>query len=589
MHAEINARERDSLFPALTVEVALYVALVGASLCWRLFALGDAPLASDEARQALAAWNFLRGVPDAYVGSSLLYVGSSLPFTGDFVLFALFGASDSVARVLPALFGSALVLAPLFFRRELGQVGAVIASVLLVFSPSLLFFARTADAAILALTCALYAVVCARIYFEHANVRALNLAALFAALALLAGSELWIFIFAISIVLFAKLQRGEKFDLTEKYADLARAGLLFLVTFVGAGTILFLRRDGLGAAIDALGNWFRLGNPANILGMLALYEPLILLGGVAGIAQTIRVARASENYFQVSLAGAIVLTFLLNSFGLFRQSAQIVNLIAPLIFFAARWIGDWVMRIMNALSEWEEERATLTAQAALFLLASVLIIFVYFVLAEFTARGNVVAFDFFTRGVEGGNSTGLLIVLLAFGAMGAVALMAIASVGVWRAQNIATALIIFWLSVWSVRQSAMLNFLPRNVNELYVDRAASSNVRDLMRDVADISRWRANDTRTLNLNVDESLGAIAAWNLRDQVNAKIIAHPALDPQTQAELLSINAPAPAPAWIFQRYQLEILRGAPPTNFLRWLIFRDGGVASYTSAVLWAPSP
>ena len=62
---------RTVAFPKVTIEVALYVALALVGLSVRLLVLGDAPLSSDEARQALASWNFFNGKPDAFTGSPL--------------------------------------------------------------------------------------------------------------------------------------------------------------------------------------------------------------------------------------------------------------------------------------------------------------------------------------------------------------------------------------------------------------------------------------------------------------------------------------------------------------------------------------
>ncbi len=105
----------------------------------RLIALGHAPLGPDEAIQAVAALDIPRGVAwPAEVDSPLLLVGNGL-------LFALFGASESVARLLPALAGLALVAIPWLWRREVGDLGAGTASALLIFSPLALFASRRVE------------------------------------------------------------------------------------------------------------------------------------------------------------------------------------------------------------------------------------------------------------------------------------------------------------------------------------------------------------------------------------------------------------------------------------------------------------
>ncbi|MCI0477961.1 MAG: glycosyltransferase family 39 protein, partial [Anaerolineales bacterium] len=185
-------------FPHITIEVALYAALALGGLCARLLALGDAPLASEEAHQALASWNFITGKPDAFTGSPLL-------FTGNAILFWLFGANDTMARLLPAFFGSALILLPALLRRELGRVGALVTSALFVFSPSLVFFSRTLDGALIAVTCASAALAFGWRYGVDRTARDLNLAAIFSALALVSAREVWTI--ALALALFIIVSR----------------------------------------------------------------------------------------------------------------------------------------------------------------------------------------------------------------------------------------------------------------------------------------------------------------------------------------------------------------------------------------------
>ena len=56
--------------------------------------------------------------------------------------YLLFGASDFTGRLVPALFGVALIGMPYFLRHELGKAGAIAASALLVISPAFLYFSR---------------------------------------------------------------------------------------------------------------------------------------------------------------------------------------------------------------------------------------------------------------------------------------------------------------------------------------------------------------------------------------------------------------------------------------------------------------
>ncbi len=113
-----------------------WIILLTAATLMRLGGLAQTPLAPDEAATALASLDIAQGRVAAATGEgSLLLVGNAL-------LFALCGAGDGLARLLPALAGSALVAVPWLWRRRLGEVGALTAAGILGVSPLLWFASR---------------------------------------------------------------------------------------------------------------------------------------------------------------------------------------------------------------------------------------------------------------------------------------------------------------------------------------------------------------------------------------------------------------------------------------------------------------
>src|SRR5574341_788506 len=80
-----------------------------------------------------------------YLGSgfnhSPLYHGP-LRFHLTALSFALFGVDDFTARIPAALVGVALVMTPILLRPWLGRRGALLTSLLLLISPSILYHAR---------------------------------------------------------------------------------------------------------------------------------------------------------------------------------------------------------------------------------------------------------------------------------------------------------------------------------------------------------------------------------------------------------------------------------------------------------------
>jgi uncharacterized protein (TIGR03663 family) len=140
--AEAPASRRAwSLDVRLSWELAAYAtfAIVGGGM--RLWDLGSRALHHDESLHAYYSWRILEGSGfqhDPLLHGPFQFFGTALTF------FLTGGPSDSTARVLPALFGIALILLPIVFRGRLGRLGALFASGLIAFSPTLLYFSRFA-------------------------------------------------------------------------------------------------------------------------------------------------------------------------------------------------------------------------------------------------------------------------------------------------------------------------------------------------------------------------------------------------------------------------------------------------------------
>ena len=589
-------------FPALTIEVTLYAALALVGLFVRLFVLGEAPLNADEARQAVASWNFVRGTPDDFTGSPLL-------FTGNALLFALFGATDVAARLLPALSGSALILLPALLRRELGRTGALIAGALLVFSPTLVLFSRQANGAIIATTCALAALAFAWRYFTDSNTCALYLASASAALALLAAREAWTFVlFAVLVVLASRLDLLSLLGNRQSAIGNRKPLVLFAIVFLAVATTFLLHRDGIGAALDLFGAWLDGLRPGaslfDPLNLLLVYEPLIFFFGVAALvglgfsAQSLQREQAPLVIF----AFLPIIAFLLYSFGMDKNPARVVVLVVPLALFAGWHIGAWLTRLVDEMREDPNAKAwLLTQELPVVLLAGALVAFLYLLVVEFVTRGDILAATVIALLKLEVESTaawsGAAIAALGLLAFATVAFVTVATVGWARAKEVGLAVVLACLAAWTIRQSVMLSFgglfpgdvnVGLNVRELSIPRAASPNARDLVSTLEDASRWRANDAHSLMVVADASLGSLVEWNLRDFRYARFGERPIVTQDTQALLLPANASAPATGWISQRFRLENVRiAAPSPNLLRWLVFRDVGSAEFVDVVLWVP--
>ncbi len=127
-------------FPVARWELVVLVGIVAAAALLRFWDLGARTFHGDEAIHAGFAWQLADG--RGYIHNPLTH--GPFQFIGTALVFVLFGDSDYTARVLPALFGTALVALPLFLRRDLGRTGTLISMLLLAVSPTLLYFSRFA-------------------------------------------------------------------------------------------------------------------------------------------------------------------------------------------------------------------------------------------------------------------------------------------------------------------------------------------------------------------------------------------------------------------------------------------------------------
>ena len=119
-------------------EKAIYFGILLLAVVSRFWDLGARAMSHDESLHALYSYYLYSG--SGYVHNPMMH-GTFL-FHANALIYFLFGDSDYTARIVPALFGVFMVLSPLLLRRWLGRVGAVVTSILLLISPSFLYYSR---------------------------------------------------------------------------------------------------------------------------------------------------------------------------------------------------------------------------------------------------------------------------------------------------------------------------------------------------------------------------------------------------------------------------------------------------------------
>jgi uncharacterized protein (TIGR03663 family) len=176
----------------LSVDVLLFALLLVASIIAHLYGLGRMALHHDESIHAWMSWKFYTGAGgfvcwggrvSATYCYDPVYHGPSLYVLTLFSYF-LFGDGDLQARLPQALAGIGLVASAWMLRPYLGARGALLAGVLLAFTPTLLYYTRFARHDGLMVLWTLWIVIGFFRYIDTAQPRYLYLLAVGIALAL---------------------------------------------------------------------------------------------------------------------------------------------------------------------------------------------------------------------------------------------------------------------------------------------------------------------------------------------------------------------------------------------------------------------
>ncbi len=124
--------------PAITNEVAIFTLIILVAFATRFYNLGARVMSHDESLHTYFSWLFYKG--HGYQHNPMMH--GPLQFHLIALSYFLFGASDFTARIPAALFGIATIAMAWYWRRYLGKTGGLIAGILMVISPMMLFYCR---------------------------------------------------------------------------------------------------------------------------------------------------------------------------------------------------------------------------------------------------------------------------------------------------------------------------------------------------------------------------------------------------------------------------------------------------------------
>jgi hypothetical protein len=286
-------------------ETHFYLLAFTLALGVRLLNLGSAPLSDSEAQWAMQAFQLTRGATS--VGAQPGYI----MITG--LLFNLLPATNTLARLLPALLGSLIVFLPALLRSagerlNFPRTAALILAFGLALDPTLTVLSRQVGSS-------MPAVVCLLLTLAALYVRRPILAGIFGGLALLSGPA--VLHGALGLVLtygliylleksdwIAPLQKLDELPLPETTDELPTVAAtnelrpilktwLYAagVTVLIAGTFFLAYPFGLSGLAASLTSFFAgwasvsAISPLTPLAALLIYETLPLLFGLVGIGQ----------------------------------------------------------------------------------------------------------------------------------------------------------------------------------------------------------------------------------------------------------------------------------------------------------------
>ncbi len=509
------------------------VLLTLASLAIRMVKLGWLPLSTPEANRSFQALALFDGRALA-PGEHFSRLDPAL-LLGQSGMFFLFGASDSVARFLPALAGSGIVLLALALKPFVGRAAAMAMGILATLSPALLFASRTAEPQILTAFFAMLLLVCF-LYNGRAPSRRWAAGMGLALGGMLASGSTSISVLLCMIVgiVAAGLVDSEGDGAVRKGFDGLRSGLdeLIVLGLAFLGTIVLLFSHGFSSVSalrgipETISNWGRLivttesTTPTQyFLLVILLYEILALFCALVGFA-----VEGKERKGQLSslfFLGWFVASLVLFSFSSGRSPQQAVLVVLPLIL----WGGMGAGALLEAI-DWSR----VSARNALLLVLTVFGLLLS-IIALIAALGRI---------GEASDSTRAVIEVLMIAAI-AVAPLAyltfiqlptteIAEDGkherAWRTPLMAlAAAVVLLLALYSLRSTVMLNYYRSDGSqELLAQRtstpavtAFTSRITNVSRDLA-VSGASPQDPEgghSITIDIEQQVKSPWRWYLRD--------------------------------------------------------------------------
>lgn len=136
-----NALDRVIIAGWLNLEVIAWIVLIGLAVLTRVVDLGTRAMHHDEGTHANFSYQMYKGT--SFYKYDPTWHGPFLYYMVALSYFAFGGASETTARLMPAFYGIGTVLLCLALRPIIGKIGAIVMGVLMLLSPTMLYYSRT--------------------------------------------------------------------------------------------------------------------------------------------------------------------------------------------------------------------------------------------------------------------------------------------------------------------------------------------------------------------------------------------------------------------------------------------------------------
>ncbi len=586
----------------ITFEHLLYLVAMLLGLSLRLVGLGAAPLTDTEATWALQALAGSQGSLGQFLDPQPAYVSLTR------WLFELFGSTNFLARLWPALTGSLLVLLPLFIRnalirpwqdRRAGQSedlpllsrqAALVLAFGLALSPGLVVVSRQAGSPMPALSLSLVAIglfLSRRpgVLFDSCVAGAV------AGLALLSGPAAVHGLLVLGSTLAAYWLMNKtsptQLDLEQEHAigqpDLKWFGLSLAGSVILVSSSFLSDPRGLAAWFETLPAYFRawLGNPGmpglRLLAALLIYQPIAVIFGLIGGIKAGFFSGERRN----RVLGLVLLFWIVVGLGLAllnpaRQASNLIWVLVP----------AWILAATEIAKVFPTEKINLTST----LHAILLVIFMGLLWYSLASLSRFQA--------EDPERTARIFIILGILALTALTSILIQLGWSWEVARRG----ISWgslgaLSLFSISMLWGAAFLrPNQPQELWSLTPGSGETDLMLSTLKDLSNWSTGRPETIDILTEVDTPSLR-WALRNYNQVSVIepASSATLPANQLpSILITNLSQETPTLTasyrgqdFSWRRFPGWTGALPPDWSGWLTFKRAPVQS-ENIILWARS-